>query len=596
MSQAGANSGYGLFLSGSSSSSNKTALSSSPPAEGTQPASPSLSWWGSLARNASKLVFREGRSKAGGASSDEGAVLVRIPLRAALTAENIMASEVQMRSLYSWMLDAHMCNERTLIMVALVFERLRGPESRMAPYIDLLPTSFDTPLHFTKAELEELRGTNLANASSTVYRNLQEQWDRLGPAMITAAKHAGLERAPTFDDLLWAFSVYWSRGLSLPIPEEGAASMVLALQPEKLSVQEGLMPGLDLCNHDPAAPCWWEVIAPPRNASQLSPAAIDAAMGIASEAALAGKDGMAAASDAIHLMEAGGPRESQVLLRLHQGASLSASKELTISYGSKSNEELLLLYGFATQDNPHDALMMVCPLPPKNQWDNVMFARVELLQAYGLTPQFFLQHPDAVRAAAQRGGSSPASASTSQGGALVLPPGVLDTLEVFVLNYKELSQRMRLLRQQENRPDVSTGEDPGTVLPVSVSTLPQHSPVLDIDLLETQAVSMNGRQLGQLLDDLGMRLATLTTLERLLAVKSAEIEDTETGTGSLERDEGLLSLGQASVPPRVWACLVYRVGQKRLIRTYITLVREELQKLMVLLRKVELMYKAAEKQ
>lgn len=81
--------------------------------------------------------------------------------------------------------------------------------------------------------------------------------------------------------------------------------MVLALQPEKLSVQEGLMPGLDLCNHDPAAPCWWEVIAPPRNASQLSPAAIDAAMGIASEAALAGKDGMAAASDAIHLMEAG---------------------------------------------------------------------------------------------------------------------------------------------------------------------------------------------------------------------------------------------------------------------------------------------------
>lgn len=136
--QAGANSGYGLFLS--NSSNNKTVLSSTPPAEGSQPASPSLSWWGSLARNASKLVFREGRSKAGGASSDEGAVLVRIPLRAALTAENIMASEVQMRSLYSWMLDAHMCNERTLIMVALVFERLRGPESRMAPYIDLLPT------------------------------------------------------------------------------------------------------------------------------------------------------------------------------------------------------------------------------------------------------------------------------------------------------------------------------------------------------------------------------------------------------------------------------------------------------------------------
>lgn len=82
--------------------------------------------------------------------------------------------------------------------------------------------SFNTPLHFSKAELEELRGTNLAEASKTVYRNLQEQWDRLGPAMITAAKHAGLRHEPTFEDLLWAFSVYWSRGLSLPIPQEGA--------------------------------------------------------------------------------------------------------------------------------------------------------------------------------------------------------------------------------------------------------------------------------------------------------------------------------------------------------------------------------------
>lgn len=88
----------------------------------------------------------------------------------------------------------------------------------------------------------------------------------------------------------------------------------------------------------------------------------------------------------------GSPRESQVLLRLHQGASLSASKELTISYGSKSNEELLLLYGFATQDNPHDALMMVCPLPPKNQWDNVMFARVELLQVCWLAAWSYPLH------------------------------------------------------------------------------------------------------------------------------------------------------------------------------------------------------------
>lgn len=29
-------------------------------------------------------------------------------------------------------------------------------------------------------------------------------------------------------------------------------------------------------------------------------------------------------------------------------------QEVTIDYGSKSNEELLFLYGFALQDNPHE--------------------------------------------------------------------------------------------------------------------------------------------------------------------------------------------------------------------------------------------------
>lgn len=133
--QTGANAGYGLFLN-----DNSPSLSSKSTADSSQNAGASLSWWGALARNASKLVFREDRTKSSGASSDSGPVLVRIPLHTALTAENIMASEVQMRALYSWMLDAHMCNERTLIMVALVFERLRGSQSRMAPYIDMLPS------------------------------------------------------------------------------------------------------------------------------------------------------------------------------------------------------------------------------------------------------------------------------------------------------------------------------------------------------------------------------------------------------------------------------------------------------------------------
>lgn len=82
------------------------------------------------------------------------------------------------------------------------------------------------------------------------------------------------------------------------------------------------------------------------------------------------------------------------------------------------------------------------------------------LQAYGLTPQFFLPHPDAVRVETPNSLPSLSSEKRPQGTSLLLPPGVLDTLEVFVLNYKELSQRMRLLRQQEKQSAVgNTVED-----------------------------------------------------------------------------------------------------------------------------------------
>jgi hypothetical protein len=57
---------------------------------------------------------------------------------------------------------------------------------------------------------------------------------------------------------------------------------------------------------------------------------------------------------------------------------------LTISYGDKGNEELLLLYGFAQPQNPHETLMVLCPLPSPDDWDEVFTARMELLQVGGV--------------------------------------------------------------------------------------------------------------------------------------------------------------------------------------------------------------------
>jgi hypothetical protein len=58
-------------------------------------------------------------------------------------------------------------------------------------------------------------------------------------------------------------------------------------------------------------------------------------------------------------------------------------QELTISYGDKGNEELLLLYGFALPANPHDTLMVPCPLPPPDQWKEDTPLRLQLLMVRG---------------------------------------------------------------------------------------------------------------------------------------------------------------------------------------------------------------------
>ena len=50
--------------------------------------------------------------------------------------------------------------------------------------------------------------------------------------------------------------------------------------------------------------------------------------------------------------------------------------------------------GFTVDDNPHDMLMLRCPLPPMADWNEVLRARVALLQRRGLSPQLFLHAAD----------------------------------------------------------------------------------------------------------------------------------------------------------------------------------------------------------
>ena len=43
------------------------------------------------------------------------------------------------------------------------------------------------------------------------------------------------------------------------------------------------------------------------------------------------------------------------------GSLPAPGEEVVISYGDKTNEELLFVHGFADRDNPHDALVLQPP-------------------------------------------------------------------------------------------------------------------------------------------------------------------------------------------------------------------------------------------
>lgn len=485
---------------------------------------------------------------------------------------------------FSWMLDKQMLDERTAIIVFLMLERLRGPGSRYAPYIAALPKSFDTPLAYSDSELQELRGTTLHKAAAAVARKLQLTWSRLEPALSTLCRDLGLP-APSLEDLVWAHSVFWSRGQSLPVPEAGAASSAEAQRAGRMRTVEGLVPGLDFINHRPSPQCWWDVAAPAARPATAAAAAAAA--------------------------EAPGSGGHSVRLQLHScvpGAGPGAGKparaaagdELYISYGDKSNEELLLLYGFAEEANPNDFMMLALPLPPMGEWDDVMHARMQLLQAYGLRPQCFLPHPDAVARRMAAVGQAPAAGGQQQQQeppGLVLPGDVLDALEVFVLNFQELSARSRALQDHmEGRREARAAGRAAAALPA------QHSPSLDLGALGSRTPHMGLPELRAHLHTMGLRMATLTTFIRLLEVKVLELESEEEGTGPLERDElqlqsikaaaaasagGSKRAGAQGAPGapapaerRRHACLVYRSGQKRLARAWLVRAKAELQGLL----------------
>ncbi|XP_066369191.1 uncharacterized protein [Miscanthus floridulus] len=255
-------------------------------------------------------------------------------------------------------------DDRLLVMLFLMAER-RRPGSLWKPYLDMLPSTFGSSLWFTEEELAELEGTTLHRATVIQRKSVQSSFDEKVKGLVEDLLHVDESASlieVLFEDFLWANSIFWTRALNIPLPRsyvfpgscgdeqigtsnDACYSALPAQQEIDITAKdhsadenskssntesiwvEGLVPGIDFCNHNVKALATWEVDS------------VGNATGI----------------------------PASMYLLLADKSSAEAGAEICINYGNKGNEELLYLYGFVVDNNPDDYLMVHYPLEALRQ-------------------------------------------------------------------------------------------------------------------------------------------------------------------------------------------------------------------------------------
>jgi hypothetical protein len=257
-------------------------------------------------------------------------------------------------------------DDRTILVFFLAIERSRGKLSNWAPYVNSLPTDVPSPVGWSDAELLHLAGTRLEGAVKNQREALRQQTEVCVPLLLArlqkqlelldapsgaAAQEraaaadilAAAERALTPARVAWSRSCVWSRAFSLYINGTKTTALV---------------PLGDMLDHFSGARVEWRT---------------DDAAGTFS-------------------------------IVSHQ--SIPAGGAVYNNYGAKSNEELLLGYGFVLEPNQADTLHVQLAANETmdrgdsgEARDREPAAREALLRQCELCSNFFLRLDDPLPAA-----------------------------------------------------------------------------------------------------------------------------------------------------------------------------------------------------
>jgi hypothetical protein len=190
------------------------------------------------------------------------------------------------------------------------------------PYLAVLPSTFDDPLHWPADEVaRELTGTNLAHYLSSRLSDLRSDLSHAQSAVGDLFSPGVLE----WENWMWANSAVYSRafpGKWTPFSSASPKQQFELGNPAKEACGLALLPFLDMINHNPTADVLWS-----------------------SGPAL---------SSPIH------PESNRVRFNHPPLAKpIAGGAEVLNNYGAKSNEEFLIGYGFVVERNEADTVRVL---------------------------------------------------------------------------------------------------------------------------------------------------------------------------------------------------------------------------------------------
>ncbi|XP_057496309.1 protein-lysine N-methyltransferase EFM1 isoform X2 [Actinidia eriantha] len=509
-------------------------------------------------------------------------ILLVVPLDLAITPMRVLQDPI-LGPECSAMFEEGEVDDRFLMILFLTIERLRK-NSSWKPYLDMLPTTFGNPLWFTDDDLLELKGTTVYRATE-LQKKLHSLYDDKVKNLVNKllVLNGETESEVYFEDFLWANSIFWTRAMNIPFPRsyvfpqvqdekdntfssfngnpEPSTSIISSeeLVDEKgadvhevegrvpgvtsASIKgetvwvEGLVPGIDFCNHDLNAAATWEVD---------------------------GKGLTTGIPYSMYLLSAG-------------QSDLQIDKEISISYGNNGNEELLYLYGFVIDNNPDDYVMVHYP---SEAIQSVAFfdSKAQLLEAQKaelrcLLPRSLLDHGFFPGDTRQKQSSHKCTIDRvsnyswcgqrkmpSYVSQLVFPEDFLTALRTIAMQEDELYQVSSLLQELVGSGGERQPTDEEVRAAIWEACGDSGALQLLVDLLNMKVVDLEE---GSGTEDNDTEL-----------LQKAQSSDISEGHESCQTNGSIMP---ESMSKKRWSSIVYRRGQKQLTRLFLKEAEHALQ-------------------